>query len=62
MRVKLTVNLEKINTMAVGQEWVSHQVKVERHGELIQIVFKYLGGCFSGDGGRQEDVFFFNLR
>ena len=44
--------------MVVGRQRVKPHVEVEMNGEVMEVVssFKYLGSCFSKDGGAHKDI------
>ena len=57
-RRKLCVNVDKSRVMCVGDIVESSLLNVMLNGERMEVVnsFKYLGSCFSSDGGVKEDV------
>merc|ERR1712001_819488 len=57
-RRKLRVNVEKSKVMSVGVNVETSLPNIMLNGERMEVVnsFKYLGNCFSSDGGGNEDV------
>ena len=57
-RRKLRVNVEKSKVMSVGVNVEPSLPNIMLNGERMEVVnsFKYLGSCFSSDGGVKEDV------
>ena len=57
-RRKLRVNVDKSKVMCVGEIVEPSLMNIMLNGERMEVVnsFKYLGSCFSSDGGLKEDV------
>ena len=57
-RRKLRVNVDKSKLMIVGENVNPSLLNIFLNGERMEVVnsFKYLGSCFSSDGGVKEDV------
>ena len=57
-RRKLRVNVDKSKVMIVGENVDPSLLEIMLNGERMEVVtsFKYLGSCFSSDGGVKEDV------
>ena len=57
-RRKLRVNVDKSKVMCVGDIVEPSLMNIMLNGERMEVVnsFKYLGSCFSSDGGVKEDV------
>ena len=57
-RRMLRVNVDKSKVMCVGVNVDPSLFNIELNGERMEMVnsFKYLGSCFSSDGGVKEDV------
>ena len=57
-RRKLRVNVDKSKIMCVGVNVDPSLCNIRLNGERLEVVnsFKYLGSCFSSDGGVKEDV------
>ena len=57
-RRKLRVNVDKSKVMCVGENVEPSLLNITLNGERMEVVnsFKYLGSCFSSDGGVKEDV------
>ena len=57
-RRKLRVNVDKSKVMCAGENVDPSLLNIMLNGERMEVVnsFKYLGSCFSSDGGVKEDV------
>ena len=57
-RRKLRVNVDKSKVMCVGEILEPSLLNIMLNGERMEVVnsFKYLGSCFSSDGGVKEDA------
>ena len=57
-RRKLRINVDKSKVMSVGVNFEPSLPNIMLNGERMEVVnsFKYLGSCFSSDGGVKEDV------
>ena len=58
VRRKLRVNVDKSKVMFVGEIVEPSLLNIKFNGERMEVVhsFRYLGRCFSSDGGVKEDV------
>ena len=57
-RRKLRVNVDKSKVMVAGRDAGPLSLNIQLNGDSLEEVqsFKYLGSCFSSDGGVKEDV------
>lgn len=57
-RRKLRVNVDKSKVMRIGGSEEPEVLNIRLNGEVMEVVdsFKYLGSCFSSDGGVKGDV------
>ena len=57
-RRKLKVNVDKSKVMKIGEDTEPVVIDIMLNGERMEVVnsFKYLGSCFSNEGGVKEDV------
>ena len=54
----MRVNVEKSKFRVVGKDRTAPLLEVEIKGGIMEVFssFKYLGSCFSKDGGPHEDL------
>merc|ERR1712121_55348 len=57
-RRKLRVNVGKSKVMRIGGSEEPEMLNIRLNGDMVEVVdsFKYLGSCFSSDGGVKGDV------